>query len=75
MSTVHRVMYEAASCGLNGAPSTSGKNGNMLFLATGVSKWILVPSLKAFITCEANWFGAVNQRTSRASPSRGRMPR
>ena len=39
MSTVQRVMNEAASRGLNGAPCTSGKNGNMLFFASGVSKW------------------------------------
>src|SRR5580658_8599956 len=75
MSTVQRVRKLMASMGLNGAPPTSGKNGNMLFLATGVSKWTRVPSLKAFMTWLADRVGDLNQRMARASPCRGSTPR
>ncbi len=74
MSTVQRVSREAALDGSQGW-SSSGKNGNMLPSARGTSMWTLVPSLKAFITCEQNWLGAVNQRRSDASPPRGSTPR
>ena len=50
MSTVQRVRKLADSGPLNGAPWMSGKKGNMLFFASGVSKWIFVPSWNAFIT-------------------------
>src|SRR3984885_14307054 len=75
MSTVQRVRKLMASMGLNGAPLTSGKNGNILFFATGMSKWMRVPSLKAFMTWLANRVGDLNQRMARASPCRGSTPR
>ena len=40
----HVQVCTNTSCGLNGAPWTSGKKGNILFFASGVSKWIFVPS-------------------------------
>src|SRR4029077_9932614 len=75
MSTVQRVRKLIASKGLNGAPRTSGKNGNILFFATGVSKKMRVPSLNAFMTWLANSAGDLNQRNAPASPCLGNTPR
>ncbi len=47
----------------------------MLFFASGVSKWILVPSLKAFITWLAKQFAPVKVRMSSAPPARGSTTR
>ena len=65
------------SAPLKGAPCTSGKNGNMLFFASGVSKWILVPSWKALRTWLAKQLSRLNQRMSCAlAPAwRGSTPR
>ncbi len=54
----------SASIGLNGASFTSGKNGNMLFFASGVTKWILVPSCQALSTWLAKQLSRLNQRMS-----------
>ncbi len=49
----------------------------MLFLASGVSKWIFVPSWKAFSTWLAKQLARLNQRMSLAvaSARRGSTPR
>src|SRR5258706_7690262 len=74
ISTVQRVRKLMASIGLNGAPRTSGKKGDMLFFATGVAKYTRVPALNAFMTSLANTAGALNQRWARGPPGRGPHP-
>ena len=76
-STVQSVSRLAASIGLNGAPCTSGKNGNMLFFASGVRKWIFVPSCQQLSTWLAKQLSRLNQRMSSCfmSSRRGMIPR
>ncbi len=70
MSAVQRVSRTSMPLGDQGWP-TSWKKGNKLIDERQRSRRTFEPSLKAFITWLANWFGLRNQRICSPDPKRG----